>query len=486
MPSATSRLSSRRLTLAAYLALGIALLMLVALAVQDTWQSWTELRGDLLRSEIDRLRLQAQRVAGRIERDLERQNSQSLADFDPDEWLRQVWQRVQGASREGPRAPEVTGAAAHRVHSPASYAALVDNQGHVVFHSMAQRQGGRLTHRAWYDRIVYDVGNDVLLTRGEILGTGQPAYDVRVPVRPFGKEVAEYHLGLNAATFERLLAERRQAFWQRRIWTLAAALLIVGAAATSLYYLATHSSTLRKHMNTQTLERTTEVSQLAAGLAHEIRNPLHAIQLNLHTLQRAYERGQALSGDEIRSMVEQSSREIDRIEHLMQQLLGFTTPDQPRDEVVNVGEELRAIVDFIDREMLRNNVQLELFLSDEPLFVRMDHGRLRQVVLNLLQNAQQAMPEGGQVTVVASGQRDVIEIVVADRGTGVPESDRQKIFEPFYSTKRNGTGLGLSLVRRFVSEVGGQIGCESNEHGGATFRILLPAAKNPEAKGRKS
>src|SRR5690606_34315095 len=116
-------------------------------------------------------------------------------------------------------------------------------------------------------------------------------------------------------------------------------LLIVGAAATSLYYLATHSSTLRKHMNTQTLERTTEVSQLAAGLAHEIRNPLHAIQLNLHTLQRAYERGQALSGDEIRSMVEQSSREIDRIEHLMQQLLGFATPDQPRDEVVNVGEE---------------------------------------------------------------------------------------------------------------------------------------------------
>lgn len=481
MPRATSRLSSRRLTMAAYLALGLALVALVALAVRDTWQSWTALRGELLRSEIDRLRLQAQRVAGRIERDLERQQSRDVSDFDPEEWLRQSWQRIQSAAPQQERPAEVAAA-----HGPASYAALVDNQGLVAFHSTPQRQGRRLTHRAWYDRIVYDVGNDVLLIRGEILGTGQPAYDVGVPVRPFGKEVATYHLGLNVATFEHLLAQRRHAFWQRRIWMLASALLIVGAAATSLYYLATHSSTLRKHMNTQTLQRTTEVSQLAAGLAHEIRNPLHAIQLNLHTLQRAYERGQPLSGDEIRSMVEQSSREIDRIEHLMQQLLGFATPDQPRDEVVNVKEELHAIVDFIEREMERHNVQVELLLADEPLYVRMDHGRLRQVVLNLLQNAQQAMPSGGQVTVIATGQRDTVEIVVADRGTGVAEADRQRIFEPFYSTKPNGTGLGLSLVRRFVDEVGGQIGCENNEHGGATFRILLPAAKHPEAKGRKS
>jgi len=479
MPRATSRLSSRRLTLAAYLALGLALLALVAFAVRDTWQSWTALRSEVLRSEIDSLRLQAQRVAGRIERDLERQQSREVADFDPEEWLRQAWQRVQGGSQnERPQ-----GAAAH---AKASYAALVDNQGLIAFHSTVQRQGQYLTHRAWYDRIVYDVGNDVLLIRGEILGTGQPAYDVGVPVRPFGKEVAAYHVGLNVATFEQLLAERRRAFWQRRIWMLAAALLIVGAAATSLYYLATHSSTLRKHMNTQTLQRTTEVSQLAAGLAHEIRNPLHAIQLNLHTLQRAYERGQPLSVDEIRSMVEQSSREIDRIEHLMQQLLGFATPDQPRDEIVNVNEELHAIVDFVEREMERHNVKMELALSGEPLYVRMDHGRLRQVVLNLLHNAQQAMPAGGEILVMASSRRDTIAIVVADQGTGIPEADRERIFEPFYSTKPNGTGLGLSLVRRFVEEVGGQIGCENNEHGGATFHILLPAAKHPEAKGRKS
>ena len=170
----------------------------------------------------------------------------------------------------------------------------------------------------------------------------------------------------------------------------------------------------------------------------------------------------------------------------MQQLLGFATPEHPRDEVVNLVDELHAIVDFIDRELLRNNVQVELVLPSEPIYVRMDHGRLRQVVLNLLQNAQQAMPEGGAVIVQATGGRDTAEIVVADRGPGIPEADRQRIFEPFYSTKLNGTGLGLSLVRRFVEEVGGHIGCENNEFGGATFRILLPAAKNPESKGRKS
>ena len=239
-------------------------------------------------------------------------------------------------------------------------------------------------------------------------------------------------------------------------------------------------------MATQTLERTTEVGQLAAGLAHEIRNPLHAIQLNLHTLQRAYDRGQALTGEDIRTMLEQSSSEIDRIEHLMQQLLGFATPDEPRDEVVEVVSEIRAIADFLDREMVRSNVELQLQLPDEPIHVRMDHGRLRQVVLNLLQNAQQSMEGGGRIIVTAEREPEMALLIISDSGPGIPEADRQRIFEPFYSTRRNGTGLGLSIVRRFVQEVHGEVRCETNPQGGATFRISLPAVNSPETEVRPS
>jgi signal transduction histidine kinase len=227
------------------------------------------------------------------------------------------------------------------------------------------------------------------------------------------------------------------------------------------------------------IENATAVGKLAAGLAHEIRNPLHAIQINLHSFRRVHERKAELPDEEISRMLDQSSQEIARIEHLMQQLTGFATPDEPREEVIDVTSEIGDVVDFIGQELLDSDIQLRTQIPDRPVWVRMDHGRLRQIMLNLLQNAQQAMKQGGQIQVSLSSRRGRVSLTIADNGPGIGAEHRKQVFEPFFSTRKDGVGLGLALVKRFVDEVDGEIHCVENPPNGVMFRIVLPEATGP-------
>lgn len=460
-----SRRSLSRSAVAAYLCICVALALLLALTAWGAYRDLTSLREALLQAHIGRLRSHAERTVGRLERDIETAGGSNLDTLSEIEWLNRHWERfLEDESHV--------------------YAAIVGNDGRIWRHNDETRAGKRLPHD-WYDRVVHDVGEDVVITRSPVLSSGNDAYDVHAPILVHGKELGEYHVGLNIETLQKRVGRHEREFLRRRAVLVGGVLLIVLLAATSLYYIATHSITLRRTIDHTSLERASEVSALAAGLAHEIRNPLQAIQLNLHTLQRAQKRGTTLSSNEMKTMLEESTAEIDRIEHLMQQLVGFATPEEPRDETIDVNSELRAVVDFIQQEMLRSNIQLEMQIPSETIAVQMDHGRLRQIMLNLLQNAQQAMDKGGRVRVNLRRHRDQAEITVADDGPGVAEKDRPRLFEPFFSTKASGTGLGLALVKRYVEEVDGEIHCQSNSWGGTTFRIVLPAAQNHKTQGRK-
>lgn len=221
-----------------------------------------------------------------------------------------------------------------------------------------------------------------------------------------------------------------------------------------------------------------ELAQLAAGLAHEIRNPLHALRLNLHAFRRTQEDRFALKPEEIARMLDQSAAEIDRIDRLLRELIGFAAPLQPRVEVLDLNSELEDVVEFLRHEFQRTQVELRLELPKWPAQVEMDRSRLRQVLLNLLYNARDAMPEGGVIAVEADRREGWMEITVSDQGGGITEADMPHLFEPFFTTSESGTGLGLAVVRRFVHEAGGQITCEnlSGENGsrtGALFRIRL-------------
>jgi len=449
-----ARRSLTRSAVAAYGCICVALALLLGLTV---WSSYRELRlyrSALLLAEVSRLRSHAERTVGRLERELESQEGFNLSDVQKKDWLINHWQRVVPYEEQR------------------LYAAIVDRDGNVLLHSDSNRIGERLS-RQWYDRLATEAGNLVVETRSNALTDGERALDIRVPIAFGDQEVGEYHAGFDMAWFESWSSARQGVVLSHRTLLFGAVLLIVMLATTSLYYIATHSVFLRRAVNTAQLERTAEISQLAAGLAHEIRNPLHAIRLNLHTFGRAQDSGSTLAPAEIKTMLDQSSREIERIDRLMQELVSFATPEVPRDELIDLKAELKGVVEFIDQELLRNNVRVKTELPPQPVFVRFDSGRLRQILLNLLHNAAYASPSQGQIIVAVAVRGPAVEIRITDNGSGVADADRERIFEPFFTTKSDGTGLGLALVKRFVDDADGEIVCEHNPSGGAVFRIRL-------------
>lgn len=455
-----SRTSLSRSAIAAYLSICVALALLLALTLWESYSDMRFLRTTLLKAEIDHLRSRAERTVGRIEQDLEMRSATDLEGISQASWLHQYLARVIPKDERG------------------AYAAVVNNDGKILLHSDRSHEGKRLASD-WYNRVVFNVGKDVFETQNPALAMGKMAYDVRIPIEIDSREVGEYHAGFDIGWFDKLTRKNVTTFFKRRALLIGAVLLIVLLATTSLYYIASHSLSLRRAVHSASLDRATEVGKLAAGLAHEIRNPLHAIQLNLHSFRRAHDQEAELPPEETTKLLEQSTREIERIEQLMQQLVGFATPEEPRDEVIDVASEIREVDEFIEQEMLGKNIKLQTRLPRGPVWVQMDHGRLRQVMLNLLQNAQQAMEDSGSIDVELSRRRGRAEITVSDNGPGISEENRRRIFEPFYSTKAEGTGLGLALVARFIDEVGGEIHCEENSEGGVTFRIVLPETDPP-------
>ncbi|MBI2479498.1 MAG: hypothetical protein HYV60_12950 [Planctomycetia bacterium] len=449
-----ARKSLTRSAVAAYGCICVALALLLGLSIWSTYRELRHYRSALLLAEGSRLRFHAERIVGRLERELEPHEEFDLSEVDNKDWLIEYWRRV--IPHEEQRL----------------YAALVDRDGTVLLHSDSNRIGARLS-RHWYDRLATEAGDLVVETRSNALTAGERALDVRVPVVLDDQEVGEFHAGFDMAWFENWSSARQGAFLRQRTLLVGAVLLIVLLASTSLYYIATHSVFLRRAVNTAQLERTAEIRQLAAGLAHEIRNPLHAIRLNLHTFGRAQDSDSALEPAEIKTMLDQSSREIDRIDRLMQELVSFATPEVPRDELIDLKAELSGVVEFIDQEMLHNDVRVTTGLPPQPVFVRIDSGRLRQILLNLLHNAAYASQSPGQIIVAVAVRGSSVEITITDNGSGVADADRERIFEPFFTTKSDGTGLGLALVKRFVDEADGEIRCEQSSSGGAVFRIRL-------------
>ncbi|TVS19909.1 MAG: sensor histidine kinase [Planctomycetaceae bacterium] len=412
---------------------------------------------DRLLDEIQEMRTQAARTARRIEHILESQGLTDLGDL-ADAGL------LDAVDEWGGGDP-----ARH------AYAAVVDAQGILQWHTDA-RQRGKQLKRDWYESMVPDLGVDVVRTQDETLAAGRLVYDLRAPITRDGRYAGSYHIGLSLEGFAERWMRERSHFLSRHAPWIAIIILVIAAAVWSLYFLTVRLLSLQE-MVTQTYMRAAEeLGRLAAGLAHEIRNPLHALRLNLHAFRRVQQDAQALEPAEVTRMLEQSVEEIDRIDRLLGQLSHFTTPDEPRAEAFNLNAELEGIVDFISQELRRSNVEVQLDLPKSPASVHMDRAQLRQIMLNLLHNARDSMPDGGRIDVRLVRKTTQVEILVADQGRGISAADRPHVFEPFYSTSDDGTGLGLALVKRFVEDAGGQIQCHANTPQGTQFLIRLRAA----------
>jgi len=219
-------------------------------------------------------------------------------------------------------------------------------------------------------------------------------------------------------------------------------------------------------------ERLAAVGRISAQITHEIRNPLNAIGLNAELLQEELE-SSAAPGDAVQ-LVRAISREVDRLNGVAEEYLRFARAPRPQRAPQDVSEILVSLLDFLGPELAAARIRVERELAPTP-GVRGDEGQLRAVFLNLLRNSREAMAGGGTVRVRVGAVEGAVEVQVSDTGRGIPPSDLTRIFEPFYSTKERGTGLGLAFVHQVVREHGGSVTCESEVGRGTTFTIRLPA-----------
>jgi signal transduction histidine kinase len=165
------------------------------------------------------------------------------------------------------------------------------------------------------------------------------------------------------------------------------------------------------------------------------------------------------------------------VEGLMRILLGYARPDAAQNENIDVRHELKSTLDFLRPTLERADIHVRAQLPDTAAVIHIDRERFRQIMLNLVNNAKEATGPGGEIRLTVSRQPGSVEIEVADDGPGIPAINRERIFEPFFSTKELGTGIGLPLVRRFVEDVGGSITCSDNKPRGASFQLRFAEAE---------
>jgi two-component system, NtrC family, sensor kinase len=224
-------------------------------------------------------------------------------------------------------------------------------------------------------------------------------------------------------------------------------------------------------------ERLAAVGRMAAHVTHEIRNPISALGLNVELLEE--ELLSLPEASEARQLIKAIHGELDRLAALSGQYLSLArrpTPDLAQGELGELlGEVARFVRPELERARVVSHVELEPGLPES----RFDEAQIRQSLLNLVRNAREAMPQGGDMWLRARGAGGGVELLVDDTGQGIPEGARASLFDPFFTTKKQGTGLGLAVTREIVEAHGGRIECEPREGGGTRFRIWLPAAEAP-------
>ncbi|HVO11117.1 MAG TPA: ATP-binding protein [Vicinamibacteria bacterium] len=222
-------------------------------------------------------------------------------------------------------------------------------------------------------------------------------------------------------------------------------------------------------------ERLTTVGRLAAGIAHEINNPLEGMKNYLTLARDALARGDALAASRHVAATKQG---LDRAAGIVRQVLAHADPAKAPRTPVDLNQLLRETLGFVRSRKEFRHVAFDLQLAEGELLVHGNPVMLGQVAMNLIVNACEVQPDRGEVRVVSRRVEGRVEAEFADRGPGIPAADRQRIFEPFYSTK-DSTGLGLSICHTIVRQHDGELEVGPREGGGSVFRLRLPALAGP-------
>ncbi len=235
------------------------------------------------------------------------------------------------------------------------------------------------------------------------------------------------------------------------------------------------------------MDRLASVGQFAAGLAHEIRNPLTGIKTGIQVIKnREKTRGEVENSE----LMEGLTYEIDRINSLVTDLLDFSKPKQTMQEKENIMEVIRKVLELAKKEIFTKEITVEVRPEGSPLYVFADKGQIEQIFLNIVTNGIEAMePKGTLLIRIASivkNGRQMIQTEFIDDGQGIEEEHLDKIFNPFFTTKAKGTGLGLVVVAKLIEENKGKISIDSKVNQGTKITILLPEYRREHGEAQST
>ena len=227
------------------------------------------------------------------------------------------------------------------------------------------------------------------------------------------------------------------------------------------------------------------IGRLAAGVAHEINNPLAVINEKAGLIKDLFTYKPEYNQDpKLLATVDSITASVERCSRITRRLLRFARHMDTRLQAINIKEVITEVLGFMEKEAEYRSIKVDIQIPDNIPIFESDRGKLQQIFLNLVNNAFAAMSDGGHLTLNAETLgKDKVVITCADDGCGIPESDISHVFEPFFSTKAKsggGTGLGLSITYGLVKELGGDIELTSEVNEGTTFKITLPLVPNPK------
>ena len=227
-------------------------------------------------------------------------------------------------------------------------------------------------------------------------------------------------------------------------------------------------------------DKMSSLGRVAAGIAHEIRNPLSGINIYLDTLAKIYERGENM--EMVGEIISQAQAASGKIESVIRRVMDFAKPGQPQLQRVDVNQPVENALSLCAATLRRDGIGLEKDLAFDLPRCHINASLIEQVMLNLLTNAVEALrqAEAKRISVRTALEKNAVVIRVGDSGPGVPEWLRDKVFDPFYTTKSEGTGIGLSLCQRIISDHSGTLIVEESALGGAEFVIALATESEQE------
>ena len=232
-------------------------------------------------------------------------------------------------------------------------------------------------------------------------------------------------------------------------------------------------------------ERQAYLKGLADGLAHELKNPLSTLRMNLQLLGEDIADDDSILARRVRKRAEIIEMQTRRIQETLDEFLRFARGEPLELTACNVNALLQELLDFTAAERPRSGIRLLTELRDGVGEIAADTNLLKQALLNIIINAQQAMPEGGELIIRTALRGDAVEIQITDTGAGIPPEDRKRVFQIYFSTKEGGTGLGLATARRIVEQHDGSIRLYSAVGKGTNFVITLPVS-GPHVQRRRS